>query len=70
MHPSRTFRLDGIGGHLRLADVNDAVDVERHLLAVGAPVLVAEAVRVLSVSLGGEGVVAVGDGLLVDLVAA
>jgi hypothetical protein len=37
-----------------LGDVDDAVDVERNLLRVGAPVLVVEAVRVLPVLLGVE----------------
>jgi len=46
------------------------VDVEGDLLGVGTPVLVAEAVGVLSVVLGVEGVVAVADALVVDLVAA
>lgn len=35
---------------------------------MGAPVLVAEAIDVLSVKLGNEGVVAVGDALLVHFV--
>lgn len=65
-----TFGLDGVGGVFRLADIDDAVDVEGDLLAVGAPVLVAEAVGVFAVKLGGKGVVAVGDGLLVDFVLA
>jgi hypothetical protein len=65
-----TFTVEGIGGDIRLADIDDAVDVERDLLGVGAPVLVAEAVGVFAVVLGSEGVVAVGDGLLVGLVLA
>ncbi len=44
--------------------------VERHLLAAGAPVLVAKAVDVLAVVLGREGEVARGDGLLERLVLA
>ena len=46
------------------------MDVEGDLLAVGAPVLVAETVHVLAVVLGVEGVVAVGHGLLHGLVLA
>jgi hypothetical protein len=46
------------------------MDVEGDFLAVCAPVLVAEAVGVFAVVLGGKGVVAVGDGLLVDFVLA
>ncbi len=46
------------------------MDIEGYFLAVGAPVLVTEAVGVLAVVLGVEAVVAVGDGLFVDLVLA
>lgn len=65
-----TFGLEGIDGVFAFADVDYAVDVERDLLAVGAPVLVAEAVGVFAVMEGGIGVVAVGDGALVDFVLA
>ena len=40
-----------------LVNVDDTVDVERDLLGVGPPVLVAKAVAVLAVLLGREGVV-------------
>jgi hypothetical protein len=43
------------------------VNVERHLLRVRGPALVAETVVVLAVGVCGEGVVFVGDGLLVVL---
>lgn len=46
------------------------MNVERHLLGVGAPVLVAEAVRVFAVAMGSEGMVARGDASLIDFVAA
>lgn len=65
-----TFGLEGVDGVFAFADVDYAVNVERDLLAVGAPVLVAEAVGVFAVMEGGIGVVAVGDGALVDFVLA
>ena len=58
--------LEGILGRVGLGNVNNAVDVEGHLLGGGAPVLVTEAVEVLAVVFGLEGEVAVGDGFLVD----
>lgn len=42
------------------------MDVEGDLLTVGSPMLVAEAVVVLSVGASNNGVVAVGDGFFVD----
>lgn len=65
-----TFRLQRVLRRLGLGDVDDPVDVEGDLLAGRAPVLVAEAVGVFAVVPGLEGVVAVGGGLLVDLVLA
>jgi hypothetical protein len=62
--------LEGILRHLRLGHVDDAVDVEGDLLGVGGPALVAEAVVVFAVGLGSEGVVLVGNGLLVVLAVA
>lgn len=61
---SRTFSLEGVLWRVRFGDVNNAVDVERNLLAGRAPVLVAKAVEIFAVVLGIEGVVAVGGGLL------
>ena len=53
-----------------LGHVNDAVHVEGHLLGRRRPVLVAEAVRVSSVGLRLEGMIAVGDGAsMLDVVA-
>lgn len=49
-------------------DIDDTVDVEGDLLAVGTPVLITEAVGVLAVVLGLEGEIAVGDGLFVYFV--
>jgi hypothetical protein len=46
------------------------MDIKRHLFAVGAPVLVTEAVKISAVVSRGEGVVAVGDFLLEGLVLA
>lgn len=46
------------------------MDIEGHLLARSTPVVVAEAVYVLAVVLGIEGVIAVGYRLLKDLVLA
>jgi hypothetical protein len=43
------------------------VNVERHFLRVRGPTLVAETVVVLAVGVCGEGVIFVGDGLLVIL---
>lgn len=51
---------------LGFANIDNTVDVERNLLAVGPPMLVAEAVVVLSVGASDNRVVAVGDGLFVD----
>lgn len=65
---TRTLFLDGVTGHVALIDVNHTVNVERNLLAVGTPVLVAEAVRVLAILLGCEGVVAGRHGLVVELI--
>jgi hypothetical protein len=45
------------------------MDVERHLFGIGRPVLIAEAVYVLSVHECSEGVIAVGYRSLVELVA-
>ena len=67
---SRTLLLDGVLGDVGLADVDNAVNVERDLLAGGAPVLVSEAVAVLAVVLGREGVFARGDRLFIVLVLA
>jgi hypothetical protein len=64
------FGLERVCRDVGLAHVDNAVDVEGDLLAVGAPVLVAEAVHELAVVLGREGVVAVRDGSGLELVAA
>lgn len=66
----RTLLLERVLRRLVLGHVDDAVHVEADLLCVCAPVLVVEAVGVLSVFGGGEGVVARGDAALVDLVGA
>ena len=63
-----TFTIEGVGGHLMLAHVDNSVDVEGDLLGVGSPGLVTKAVNVFSIVLGCERVVAVGDTLLVCLV--
>lgn len=62
-----TFGLQWILRHFGLGHVDDSVDVERHLLRVGGPALVAEAVGVLAIVGRGERVVFVRDGLLVVL---
>lgn len=62
--------LEGILRHLRLGHVDDSVDVEGDFLRVGGPALVTEAVVVFAVGLSSEGVVLVGDGLLVVLAVA
>ena len=62
--------LEGVLGRVILRHVHYAVDVERHLLAGRAPVLVAEAVDELAVLVGGKGEVAVGGGLLQGLILA
>lgn len=54
----RTLLLQRVRRHVRLVDVDDTVDVERDLLAVGVPMLVPEAVGELAVLLGRECVVA------------
>lgn len=66
----RTFDFNGIGRQFRLGDIDDAVDIERDLLGVGAPVLVAEAVGVFAIAMGGKGVVAVGHASFLYLVIA
>lgn len=63
-----TFAIKRVGGHVGLADVDNAVDVEGNLLCVGAPVLVTEAVEIFPIMLSSEGVVAVGNTLLIGLV--
>lgn len=67
---SCTFGLERIAGAVCFVDIYDAVDVEGDLLGVGDPVLVAEAVGVFAVVDGREGVIAVGNCPLVDLVLA
>lgn len=62
--------LKGVLLRIGLRDVDNAVDIERHLLVRRAPVLVAKAVGIFAVVLGVEGEVAVRDGLFVDLVLA
>lgn len=65
-----TLALKRIGRNIILADVDNSVDVEGNLLGVGAPALVSKAICVLSVALGGERVVAIGNCLFVGLVLA
>lgn len=52
----------------RFGDIDNSVDVEGDLLGVGNPVLVSEAVGVFAVVVSREGVIAVGNCPLVDLV--
>jgi hypothetical protein len=63
-----TLLLQRVLGRFRLRDVDYAVHVEGHLLGVGAPVLVVEAVCVFAVLLSVECVVAGGHAAFVDLV--
>lgn len=65
--PDLTFSLQRVLRHLGLRNVDNAVNVERDLLRVRGPALVAEAVVVLAVGVCGERVVFVGDSLLVVL---
>ena len=65
-----TFLLQRILRRLTLRHVDYAMHIEHDLLAVGRPVLVTKAVRVSAVDGCVEGVVAGGDGGLVDLEAA
>jgi len=60
------FPFQGILRRFRFGHVDNAVDVEGHLLGVGAPMFVVEAVRVFAVFFGGEGVIAARDTTLVD----
>lgn len=60
-----TLLLERIARDVSLVDVDNAVYVEMDLLAVGAPVLISEAVGIFAVAPGCEGVVAVGHALLV-----
>lgn len=62
-----TFLLKWILWCLSLWDVDNAVNIEGHLLSVCGPLLVAETVCVLSVVLGDEGVVTSRHGSLVGL---
>lgn len=68
--PSRTLLLQWVLRCLRLRHVYDSVHIERHLLRVCGPVLVAEAVHVSAVLVGGEGMVAGGNAAFEDLVRA
>lgn len=73
LHHVREFAhlgLERILGRIGLRNVDDTVDVERHFLGGGAPVLVAEAVHVLAVVFGLEGEIAVGYRLFKCLVLA
>ena len=63
----RTFCFQRILFHFRLRDIHDSMHVERDLLGVRRPSLVAEAVVVFSVGLGSEGIVVRRDRLLVIL---
>jgi len=65
-----TFFLERVRGEIFLVDVYYAVDVERNLLGVGAPVLVSEAVDIPSVHLRREREIAVRNGLFESLVLA
>ena len=65
-----TLLLQGVLRRLRLGYVDDAVNVERNLLGVCAPVLVVEAVDVFAVLGRMERVVAGGNAALMDLEAA
>jgi hypothetical protein len=65
-----TLPLQGVLRCLGLGHVDDAVNVERNLLGVCAPVLVVEAIDVLAVLGSVERVVARGNAAFVDLEAA
>lgn len=52
--PMLTFGLQGVLRHLRLRHVDNAVDVERDLLRVRRPALVAKAVRIFPIGERGE----------------
>lgn len=65
---SCTFSLQRVAIRFGFADVDNTVDVERDFLGVGNPVLVSEAVGVFAVVESREGVIAVGNCPLVDLV--
>jgi hypothetical protein len=63
-----TLLFQRVGRRLQLGHVYDTVDVEGDLLAVCAPVLVAEAVCVFPITFGLEGIVAGGNGFRVVFV--
>ena len=63
-----TFCVQGVGRSLALWHIDDSVDVERDLLRGRGPVLVAEAVNVLSVDFGVKRMVAIGHATVVVLV--
>ena len=65
---TRTLLIQRVARRVRLGHIYDTVDVEGDLLAVCAPVLVAEAVCVFPITFGLEGMVAGGDGFRVVLV--
>lgn len=65
-----TFLLQRVGWRLALRDVDDAMHVEADFFGICRPMLVAEAVGVLSVLVSVEGVVPGGHGPLVDTVLA
>ena len=65
---SLTFKIKRVLGQISFADIDNPMDVERDLLGVGTPVLVAKAVGEFAVRLCDEGLVTVGDGSEVDLI--
>jgi hypothetical protein len=63
-----TFLVQGIRRCFCFGHVDDSVDIERDLLGVGRPMLIAETIDVLSVLTCSEGVVAVRNGALMKAV--
>lgn len=64
------LHLKRVAGGLAFGNIDDTMNVEGDFLGRGRPVFVGEAVEVFAVGIGVKGVVAGGDGALVDEVVA
>ena len=64
------FQLKWVTWGFTFGNVDDAVDIEGNLFCGGGPVFVGEAVNIFAVGVSVEGVVARGDGALMDEVVA
>jgi hypothetical protein len=56
---THTFSLERIRWSLRLGNIDNAVYVERNVLARSRPMFIAEAVNVFAIMMGGKGMVSI-----------